>query len=496
MKKIAYLASAVLAGLGFSTAAKADVSASGSFGATIIEGSATTTEFMTGGGVSGSVTLNVVGGTGITANANDIAIDSTVATLTGSQTLTNKTLTSPVLNTGVSGTAILDEDNMASDSATQLATQQSIKAYVDSQVASKDNTDEITEGSTNLYYTDARVQAISINNLSEDTTPQLGGNLDINGHNILYADNEKAIFGDGPDLEIYHDGTDSYITDVGDGSIKIRSGTTYITNAAGSKVSIQTNSGAGQLIYFNNALRLETVDGGAKVTGNLEVTGNFVTATTDNLTEGSTNLYHTNARVDARITKAAIDALNVDADTLDSLDSTAFLRADANDSHTGDITPGSDNAVDLGTSSLRYAEIHAVSFKGTATSAQYADLAEKYVSDKEYEVGTVCVFGGSEEVTQSTKQNCPSIAGVVSTDPAFLMNEGLEGGIVLALRGRVPVKVTGPVRKGDVLICSNTPGHAEAAPFKGYHVTGPSMIGVAISEHLSSGTGVVEAQIK
>ena len=451
---------------------------------------------MTGGGVSGSVTLNVVGGTGIDANANDIAIDSTVATLTGSQTLTNKTLTSPVLNTGVSGTAILDEDNMASDSATQLATQQSIKAYVDAQILTKDNTDEIAEGSTNLYYTDARVQAVSINNLAEDTTPQLGGNLDINGHNILYADNEKAIFGDGPDLEIFHDGTDSYITDVGDGSIKIRSGTTYITNAAGSKVSIQTNSGAGQLIYFNNALRLETVDGGAKVTGNLEVTGNFVTATTDNLSEGSTNLYHTNARVDARITKAAIDALNVDADTLDSLDSTAFLRADANDSHTGDITPGSDNAVDLGTSSLRYAEIHAVSFKGTATSAQYADLAEKYVSDKEYEVGTVCVFGGSEEVTQSTKQNCPSIAGVVSTDPAFLMNEGLEGGIVLALRGRVPVKVTGPVRKGDVLICSNTPGHAEAAPFKGYHVTGPSMIGVAISEHLSSGTGVVEAQIK
>ena len=451
---------------------------------------------MTGGGVSGSVTLNVVGGTGIDANANDIAIDSTVATLTGSQTLTNKTLTSPVLNTGVSGTAILDEDNMASDSATQLATQQSIKAYVDAQILTKDNTDEIAEGSTNLYYTDARVQAVSINNLAEDTTPQLGGNLDINGHNILYADNEKAIFGDGPDLEIFHDGTDSYITDVGDGSIKIRSGTTYITNAAGSKVSIQTNSGAGQLIYFNNALRLETVDGGAKVTGNLEVTGNFVTATTDNLSEGSTNLYYTDARADARITKAAIDALNVDADTLDSLDSTAFLRADANDSHTGDITPGSDNAVDLGTSSLRYAEIHAVSFKGTATSAQYADLAEKYVSDKEYEVGTVCVFGGSEEVTQSTKQNCPSIAGVVSTDPAFLMNEGLEGGIVLALRGRVPVKVTGPVRKGDVLICSNTPGHAEAAPFKGYHVTGPSMIGVAISEHLSSGTGVVEAQIK
>jgi hypothetical protein len=82
-----------------------------------------------------SETLTIAGGTGLdssaTSNTVTLAIDSTVATLTGSQTLTNKTLTSPVLNTGVSGTAILDEDNLASDSATQLATQQSIKAYVD-----------------------------------------------------------------------------------------------------------------------------------------------------------------------------------------------------------------------------------------------------------------------------------------------------------------------------------------------------------------------------
>jgi hypothetical protein len=90
---------------------------------------------LTGGGTSGDVTLNVIGGTGITANANDIAIDSTVATLTGTQTLSAKTLTSPVINTGVSGSAFLDEDNMASDSDTKIASQQSIKAYVDAQVA-------------------------------------------------------------------------------------------------------------------------------------------------------------------------------------------------------------------------------------------------------------------------------------------------------------------------------------------------------------------------
>ena len=86
-----------------------------------------------------SETITFTGGTGIdtsgSGNTVTFAIDSTVATLTGSQTLTNKTLTSPVLNTAVSGTAVLDEDNMASNSATQLATQQSIKAYVDSSVA-------------------------------------------------------------------------------------------------------------------------------------------------------------------------------------------------------------------------------------------------------------------------------------------------------------------------------------------------------------------------
>ena len=108
---------------------------------------------MTGGGTSGDVTLNVIGGTGIDANANDIAIDSTVTTLTGSQTLTNKTLTSPtltspVLNTAISGTAFLDEDTMSSDAADKVASQQSIKAYVDTQVATIPTGDitEVTAG--------------------------------------------------------------------------------------------------------------------------------------------------------------------------------------------------------------------------------------------------------------------------------------------------------------------------------------------------------------
>src|SRR6056300_866293 len=106
-----------------------------------------------------SEVLTFTGGTGIdtsgSGNAVTFAIDSTVTTLTGSQTLTNKTLTSPVINTSISGTAILDEDNMASNSDTQLATQQSIKAYVDSSISTAENADTtITVGNTSAVVSD------------------------------------------------------------------------------------------------------------------------------------------------------------------------------------------------------------------------------------------------------------------------------------------------------------------------------------------------------
>jgi len=144
-------------------------------------------------------TVNV-GGDSVTltsgAAANDVIEIQVFGNFTGQSgaevAITGGSITG-LSNLGMSGsttvTGILDEDDMVSNSNVKLATQQSIKAYVDSSILTKDNTDEITEGSTNLYYTDARAQAVSINNVVEDTTPQLGGNLDLNSNNITGTGN-------------------------------------------------------------------------------------------------------------------------------------------------------------------------------------------------------------------------------------------------------------------------------------------------------------------
>ena len=100
-------------------------------------------------------------------------------------------------------------------------------------------------------------------------------------------------------------------------------------------------------------------------------------------------------------------------------------------------------------------------YSGKATTAQYADLAENYTPDSEYAPGTVVVFGGSAEITVTTTSHDTAVAGIISTNPAYLMNSELEG-LPVAMTGRVPCRVQGPVRKGQVLVTSTTAGVAQA----------------------------------
>ena len=101
-------------------------------------------------------------------------------------------------------------------------------------------------------------------------------------------------------------------------------------------------------------------------------------------------------------------------------------------------------------------------FEGTATSARYADLAEKYLTDQEYEVGTVVSVGGTAEVRESMSGDMA--IGVISGKPAFKMNSDLEGGQYVALKGRVPVKVIGKIKKGDRLVPTDNGCAVRAEP--------------------------------
>ena len=122
------------------------------------------------------------------------------------------------------------------------------------------------------------------------------------------------------------------------------------------------------------------------------------------------------------------------------------------------INGGANGVGNIGSSTTFFNTIFA-----KATSAQYADLAEMYVADTDYPTGTVVEFGGEYEITISTQSHSTSVAGIVSTNPSYLMNATQQGEHVLpiALTGRVPCRVQGPVRKGDVLVSSSTPGVAQ-----------------------------------
>jgi hypothetical protein len=126
-------------------------------------------------------------------------------------------------------------------------------------------------------------------------------------------------------------------------------------------------------------------------------------------------------------------------------------------------------------------------FNGTATAARYADLAEKYLADNEYEVGTVVSIGGEKEVTACSWGQ--RAIGVVSANPAYLMNKDLEEGTAIALKGRVPVNVIGRIRKGDSLIAADN-GCAMMATV---HASG--VFAVALETNNDEGIKTIEALV-
>ena len=157
-----------------------------------------------------------------------------------------------------SGYVVVDQDDMAANSNTKVPTQQSVKAYVDDTVA-------------------------ATNEVVEDTTPQLGGDLDTNNSNINFGDNDKAQFGAGNDLQIYHSGSNSHITDAGTGNLIIRADDLRLQSNAGEEYLSADSNGALALRY-DNSTKLATTSTGIDVTGSVTCDGFTSTGIDDNAT--------------------------------------------------------------------------------------------------------------------------------------------------------------------------------------------------------------------
>ena len=130
---------------------------------------------------------------------------------------------------------------------------------------------------------------------------------------------------------------------------------------------------------------------------------------------------------------------------------------------------------------------------GSKWQATYADLAEYYEGDKTYEVGTVLIFGGDKEVTTGTIRGDHRVAGVVSEHAAFIMNEGCQGNkVLIALQGRVPARVVGKIKKGDLIITSGIPGVGVSASGEARAGT---IIGKALVDYDSDHIGTIEVAV-
>jgi hypothetical protein len=244
-------------------------------------------------------------------------------------------------------------------------------------------------------------------------------------------------------------------------------------DVASNKLSITTPGGIVAFDAIGSVLGSTTVNirGNTTVTGTFSSSGNMNTngtlAATGNLSTGGNFL--------------ATGTVGGTQGNFSTHVRTPLLKASGTESNPGD----EDTAVG-------FIQGH-WSLVGTSRLvATYADLAEYYEGDQEYEVGTVLVFGGDKEVTTTQLHMDRRVAGVVSNTAAYIMNEGCPGiKVCVALQGRVPVKVVGIVKKGDILVAAAKPGYAivNNEPNAG------TIIGKALAAKTDAAPGIVEVVV-
>jgi hypothetical protein len=335
-------------------------------------------------------------------------------------TMASKTLTSPVLNGTLSGTAFLDEDTMSSNSAIAVASQQSIKAYVDTEIGN--------------------ISTTSI------TTDSNATNVTVSG-----------------------------------------------TGASGT-ITMTANSNT----------ELTVTDAGVRVHGNLTVDGSTVTINTTTLSVED-NIIEVNRNISSAAGMPNFSGLKANrGDSETETEEDLFWVWDETFNDDGTSIYGNAGGAwtayrsndDLSNKDLvdiRANVVHAVS-----TSAQYADVAERFEADAPMTAGAVVEVGGTAEITETTSDLSENVFGVISDMPAYAMNAAAgnnESHPYVAMTGRTPVRVTGAVTKGQRLVTSSVKGCARAAQ-PGESISPFHVIGRALETNTDAGIKLVNCAVR
>ena len=337
---------------------------------------------------------------------------------------------------------------------------------------------------TSVYYdpdpaSDGNVIIIDAEGLSQSEVLNSFSVTNVSGFGNITYDNSVGLFE-------YRGVTDTQIRSLfnGAGLINYDSATGEFTTGADNylKWRLVTDDGAGSEHPVVSEDRVVFQSGGTGLT--VTNSGNVVTITNTNATESINEVIAGNGLTGGgtsgtvTLDVGAGTGVTVDANSI-SIGQDVATTADVEfNSVTGDINTTSISAGSSGTSGTIEGQWSLT--PGSTLEATYADLAEKYQSDKEYEPGTVVVVGGLYEVTACHSFMSKRVAGVVSANPAFIMNKDCKRSVAVALRGRVPVKVSGIVKKGDLLVTADELGCATAAQTDDVPPT--AVVGIALKD--------------
>ena len=454
------------------------------------------------------VTTPYVGGGTIVANKwrniflpNNASTSDVLLTYNGTTgTITSAIQAGKIVNTMVSATAAIAQSKLAMNAATTRTNATGI-AQADLGLASFKNTefqstngwielkDAVSSGTGILY---AKFQHASqgtvLGRASGSGTGAVGevsfGTVVASGDGI-----KNAPFGSSGAMTVTYDGSST-------------SNNTYsvtpVSNAGGSNSIVKTNGN--DLNIANGYINGTSL----RISNNKVIDVNVGTNSVQFYTPGAYNFASVTGTSSANSITTLTGTVDVTGGTLKSTTLTTGSSSTAG-TLTGNWSVSSSSIVDVRNGTFYTNTINAGSDTTTGTingywslsgssrlQATYADLAEYYEGDKEYEPGMVLVFGGDKEVTTTNKMNDTRAAGVVTTNPAYVMNQEQTGiKVCIALAGRVPCWVVGRVKKGDLLTTSATPGCAVKAnnPQLG------SIIGKALEDKDTGEAGVIQVAV-